>query len=591
MNINILDYAEGTHILKYSFGQQVSQRSPGYISPIEGGEIEQVLSCGRSFVRDDIATDPSFRWDDQLLDAGLRSSIMLPITSNGAVIGSLTFRSRRAGAFGPAEQGRLERLANQISPAVANSQLYLESLQSEQEQHRLAQESRLMAEISRVISSNSDIYETYELLADGIQALIPFDRMTFSFANQKGGVAVPVWITGTHVPGRGLGEHVPMAGSLAGEVIRKNSPMLVEPVTEADLDRLPGILPNFILGLRSFMGAPLVYRDEPIGVLQVQSWKTGVYSQWHLDILERVGQQIAGAIANARQFADLTQAEEAMRVSEEKYRTLVNDSPDMILVSRIDDFRITEVNDRACEQYGYTREQLLGMNIFDLEIEPPLQQEVRALYDNTPVGQVVEVFGTNKRKNGTTFPVHVRFSKLNGELAIANVRDITELKVAEEMRIQWAEEASVMAEIGRTVSASLDINEVYESLAEEIRKLIPFDRFSMSLVDHEKATASPTWELGAKFPGLEPGDDVPLAGGMAGEVVRTKSPILLEAESAADLEQRFPGLLGIFQAGFRSFLAVPLFSRDAVIGVLRVGSKNGGVYTQRHLKLLEQIGN
>ena len=123
MNINILDYAEGTHILKYSFGQQVSQRSPGYISPIEGGEIEQVLSCGRSFVRDDIATDPSFRWDEQLLDAGLRSSIMLPITSNGAVIGSLTFRSRRAGAFGPAEQGRLERLANQISPAVANSQL------------------------------------------------------------------------------------------------------------------------------------------------------------------------------------------------------------------------------------------------------------------------------------------------------------------------------------------------------------------------------------------------------------------------------------------------------------------------------------
>ena len=127
----------------------------------------------------------------------------------------------------------------------------------------------------------------------------------------------------------------------------------------------------------------------------------------------------------------------------------------MIFVSRIDDFRFTEVNDRACEHYGYTRDQLFAMDIFDLEVEPPLQDEVRSLYDNTAVGRVVEVYGTNKRKDGTTFPVHVRFSKLDDEFAIANVRDITQQKEAEEARRRWAEETSVLAEIGRVIAGDL----------------------------------------------------------------------------------------------------------------------------------------
>ena len=147
-----------------------------------------------------------------------------------------------------------------------------------------------------------------------------------------------------------------------------------------------------------------------------------------------------------------------------------------------------------------------------------------------------------------------------------------------------------MAEIGRTVSASLDINEVYETLGEEIHKLIPFHRMSLSLVNHESGTMSPTWVVGTDVPGRRQGDDFPLAGASSGEVVRTKSPIMLEAETEADLEHRFPLLLSSFRAGLRSFMAVPLFSRDAVIGILRVGSKDRGAYTQWNLELLGRIG-
>ena len=124
--------------------------------------------------------------------------------------------------------------------------------------------------------------------------------------------------------------------------------------------------------------------------------------------------------------ANLAAAEAALRESESKNQAMLAQSPDMVFVSRIDDFRFTEVNDRACEHYGYSREEFLALEIFDLEIDPPLRGHITSLYDSTPVGREIEVYGTNRRKDGTTFPVHVRFAKLNDVLAIANVRDISE---------------------------------------------------------------------------------------------------------------------------------------------------------------------
>jgi len=115
------------------------------------------------------------------------------------------------------------------------------------------------------------------------------------------------------VPGRTPGDVNPIARTLAGEVIRVNAPMLVEAETAADLDFLPGLLPNYHVGMRSFMAAPLNYHDTTMGVLQVRSRHTGIYSQEHLELLERVAYQIAGAIANAELYTQQREAQEEIR--------------------------------------------------------------------------------------------------------------------------------------------------------------------------------------------------------------------------------------------------------------------------------------
>jgi PAS domain S-box-containing protein len=98
------------------------------------------------------------------------------------------------------------------------------------------------------------------------------------------------------------------------------------------------------------------------------------------------------------------------------------------------DLNIVEVNDRAVQVYGYTREEMLKLNIRDLREPETFSQ----LYDKIKiVDKTDEAFyeTTHKRKNGSTFPIEasLRSADIEGKNYYqAIIRDITERKQAEE---------------------------------------------------------------------------------------------------------------------------------------------------------------
>ena len=49
----------------------------------------------------------------------------------------------------------------------------------------------------------------------------------------------------------------------------------------------------------------------------------------------------------------------AKNIEEKKYEIILNNSPDFVFESRIDNFKFTKVNQRACDFYGYTNEEFL----------------------------------------------------------------------------------------------------------------------------------------------------------------------------------------------------------------------------------------
>lgn len=141
----------------------------------------------------------------------------------------------------------------------------------------------------------------------------------------------------------------------------------------------------------------------------------------------------AGAAAPATRHQPKWQTDaEALRVSEERFRLLVEHAGDDFFLHD-DKGRFIDVNQRACQSTGYSRDELLHMRVTDLSIDLD-QAGKEAIWNATQPGTAVTLNSHHRRKDGSVFPVEVRISchMIDGrKLFLGMVRDITERVEAE----------------------------------------------------------------------------------------------------------------------------------------------------------------
>jgi len=183
-------------------------------------------------------------------------------------------------------------------------------------------------------------------------------------------------------------------------------------------------------------------------------------------------------------FWDITErkrAEEALRESRARFQTLVEQAGDAIFVVDMKG-RILDVNSQACESLGYAREELVQFNIADVDIEVVSHEHRERFWQQVTPGHPTTFEGTQKRKDGTTFPVEVRLAVLEPgpeKTLIGLVRDITERKAAEQQVQDYAGKLeSLNAEFQRS---NRDLREftytVSHDLQEPLRKIHTFGQF------------------------------------------------------------------------------------------------------------------
>ena len=166
---------------------------------------------------------------------------------------------------------------------------------------------------------------------------------------------------------------------------------------------------------------------------------------------------------------------------------------------------------------------------------------------------------------------------------LAVLRDITERNQAED-RVRR------LAEIGRIINSTLNIEEVYEPFAQRVRDLIPFERIVITIADPSQGLFTTAYVSGGDVAHRRAGDVANLSNSLTQEVIRTRSGLIIQPKNIEDLKQSFVAPLPAYQAGFRSFLSVPLISHDEVIGVLHLESTKPEAYTERDLNLAESVG-
>src|SRR4029077_15987802 len=124
--------------------------------------------------------------------------------------------------------------------------------------------------------------------------------------------------------------------------------------------------------------------------------------------------------------ADLSRSNEALRTSEEKYRDLINVSPDAVCV--IDaDRRIVLVNPAGVELSGRPERELIGSSIADTYLPEELHL-FREKFDRLKTEGSLRFERRFVRGNGEVIPVEVSLTALRGQRYQAIIRDISNRK-------------------------------------------------------------------------------------------------------------------------------------------------------------------
>ncbi|MTI81733.1 MAG: EAL domain-containing protein [Firmicutes bacterium] len=120
----------------------------------------------------------------------------------------------------------------------------------------------------------------------------------------------------------------------------------------------------------------------------------------------------------------------------ERFRTLLDYSNDAILIVKLPTGNLNDVNQSACYQLGYSREELVQMTFADI-MSPSSYAAVASIFNNHNDKQYCKQLlnVSLKRRDGTEIPVEITLcfkQFVNNIYALVVARDITERKQAEE---------------------------------------------------------------------------------------------------------------------------------------------------------------
>ena len=136
-----------------------------------------------------------------------------------------------------------------------------------------------------------------------------------------------------------------------------------------------------------------------------------------------------------------------------------------------------------------------------------------------------------------------------------------------------------MFDLGRQVTAVLDINELLEKTPELIRRLIPFDAFAVYLFDERRNDLSVAYSVG--YPDTTR-IRLRLSEGIVGRVVESQQALVVGDVSAdPHYIEVVPGMV--------STLAVPLIYKNKAVGALNILSQTRDQYSEEDAAILRQF--
>ncbi|HEX6098886.1 MAG TPA: EAL domain-containing protein [Thermoanaerobaculia bacterium] len=220
---------------------------------------------------------------------------------------------------------------------------------------------------------------------------------------------------------------------LTAYVLRTGEPLLATP---AVFDRLVASGEVTPVGAPSidWLGVPLKSGDKTWGAIVIQSYAESTrYTEQDKEILVFVAQHVASAVEQKRK-------EEALRESERRYRQMFENTRAVQWLLDPESGAIVDANMAACDYYGYTRDELRAMKVWDINVRG--EEVVRPAMSRAKLQEASFFNFRHMKANGEIRDVEVHSGPIDAggrQLLYSIIHDVTDRRRAE-AALQQSEE-------------------------------------------------------------------------------------------------------------------------------------------------------
>ena len=517
---------------------------------------------------------------------GVEKAIYAPLIVGGRAHSLLTVMGAD---LGEADVPAVTVFASQVAIALESARLYQAAQQEIAERKRAEQVQVTLYRISEAAQATQDLDELYHSIHAIIGELMPARNFYIALYDASADLFYfpyhadeweDVWL--------------PMQSgkSLTGYVLRTGKPLLA---TRQVFDQLVESDQIELIGAPSvdWLGVPLKTAHGMIGVMAVQTYTEAArLNEDDKDVLVFVSTQVAMAI-------DRKRAEAALRASEEKFRTFIEQASEGFVLLD-EQGNVIEWNQAQEKIWGVKRDEVEGKPFWEAQFRVTLPERRSPdryeyyrtiLLDALRTGQspifnrflevaVCRPHGERRFIQQAIFPIKTDQGCRIGSIT----RDITEskqaeaaLKQSEEQFRRRAAELQSLYETSLRLNSQLEMADLLRFIVEQAVELLGAETGGLYMYDPRNDSLIMTVAVGHWTKYI--GDSLKRGEGLAGRAFQSRQPL------AEDRYNAWPGRVTRYddEGHWDAILAAPLLSDQSVLGVLDMGGKHA--FDEDHLRL------
>jgi formate hydrogenlyase transcriptional activator len=309
-----------TRLLSIESRLQTRLRYDGLEFPTAGTHVEAAFTSQAPIVVPDVESEPHLHANLVVLrEHGIRSYLLVPLTTAVRRLGVLCFFSQRTDAYADADLEFAQRVAAQIALAIDNAQNFAHAQRHHRDLTAQRDRWRALLEVNNALVTTRDLPQLIHRIAATLCNVLRYDHLVLTLYDEPSNeLRIAALMPDARPQELAVLDHVahiPIEGSAPGLAFTSKQPLLL---TVFDPTQFPSPFTQMVhrFGVRSACMVPLLTVDRTLGVLIACAQEEGRLVQDDLDLLVQIGGQVAIAVANAQAFEQVSLLKD--RIASEK---------------------------------------------------------------------------------------------------------------------------------------------------------------------------------------------------------------------------------------------------------------------------------